>query len=82
MNCTVCNKETRNIELDIIYAGGVPIETPLCLDCVEIMRNERMNEIWSFNGDAIHDAACLTAKELHDGEVEGHRMLNERDLVV
>jgi hypothetical protein len=48
MNCTVCNKETRNIELDTIYEGGVPIETPLCLDCVEIMRNERMNEIWSF----------------------------------
>ena len=48
MTCTVCGVATRNIELDQIYPDGVPLETPLCLDCVLLMKKERMNEIWSF----------------------------------
>ena len=51
MTCTVCGVKTRNIELDQIYPDGVPLETPLCLDCVGLMKKERMNEIWSFNGE-------------------------------
>ena len=51
MTCTVCGVVTKNIELDQIYPDGVPIETPLCLDCVLLMKKERMNEIWSFNGN-------------------------------
>ena len=49
--CKVCNIPTRNIETDALEVGGVPMDVYLCLTCVELMRNERMNEIWSFNGE-------------------------------
>ena len=50
MNCIVCNNQTRNIEYNTIYEGGVPIPTSLCLDCVDLMlrHSDCLNEHWSF----------------------------------
>jgi hypothetical protein len=47
--CKVCNEPTRNVEDNRLDSDGVPMAVYLCEVCVNLMRNERMNEIWSFN---------------------------------
>ena len=49
--CKVCNVPTRNIEENKLDVSAVPIDVYLCRSCVAMMQKERMNEIWSFNGE-------------------------------
>jgi hypothetical protein len=51
--CVVCTVPTRNIEENRLDSDGVPMMVYLCTTCVELMRNERMNEIWSFNDSGM-----------------------------
>ena len=52
--CKVCACPTRNVVENILPCDGivgVPMDVYLCGACIDLMRGERMNEYWSFNGE-------------------------------
>jgi uncharacterized protein YlaI len=60
MNCKVCNCDTRNIEQNRLVPEGVPIDVYLCESCVDLMKHDRMNEVWSFNdGQGLYNQEIL-----------------------